>query len=102
MIYGFSPGWQLWKDVEFEGRTVRSEFPWPSPNFNIPYGGIYQLDDLLLCLAGEMDEPKNSGRRVGIALEVEVALKQSAAQGGVKVELPLADRSLGLDYDWFR
>jgi len=102
MIYGFSPGWQLWKDVGFEGRTVRSEFPWPSPNFNIPYGGIYQLDDLLLCLAGEMDEPKNSGRRVGIALEVEVALKQSAAQGGVKVELPLADRSLGLDYDWFR
>ena len=54
------------------------------------------------CLAGEMEEPKNSGRRVGVALEVEIALKVSSAQGGERVELPLQDRSLGLNYDWFR
>jgi hypothetical protein len=53
-------------------------------------------------LAGKLDEPKNSGRRVAMALEVEVALKQSAGQGGRRVELPLADRSAGLAYDWHR
>jgi hypothetical protein len=49
-----------------------------------------------------MDEPKNSGRRVALALEVEIALKQSSAQEGLRIDLPLADRSLGLFYDWFR
>ena len=46
------------------------------------------------------DELKNSGRRV--ALEVEVALKASSEQGGNRVDLMLEDRSLGLNYDWFR
>ena len=32
----------------------------------------------------------------------EIALKQSSAAGGIKVTLPLKDRSLGLHYDWFR
>jgi hypothetical protein len=54
------------------------------------------------CLAGNLYEPKNSGRRVAMALEVEVALKQSAARGGQRVELPLVDRSAGLEYDWHR
>ena len=54
------------------------------------------------CLAGELDEPKNSGRRVAVALEVEIALKQSSAQRSARVDLPLEDRSLGLNYDWFR
>ena len=60
------------------------------------------LADILDYLAGGLDEPKNSGRRVAVALEVEIALKQSSAQGGVRVDLPLADRTLGLHYDWFR
>jgi hypothetical protein len=54
------------------------------------------------CLAGKLDEPKNSGRRVAMALEVEIALKLSSSRGGVRVNLPLEDRSLGLNYDWFR
>ena len=37
-----------------------------------------------------------------MALEAELAMKQSSARGGERVELPLADRSLGLTYDWFR
>ncbi len=49
-----------------------------------------------------LDEPKNSGRRVAAALEVEIGLKQSSAHRGVRVDLPLEDRSLGLHYDWFR
>ena len=60
------------------------------------------MADLIDCLEGRLDEPKNSGRRVAAALEVEIALKLSSARGGARVELPLADRSLGLNYDWFR
>lgn len=79
-----------------------AKLDWPQPQFNVPYGAVYCVDDVMRCLAGEMEEPKNSGRRVGVALEVEVALKVSSAQGGERVELPLQDRSLGLNYDWFR
>ena len=49
-----------------------------------------------------MDEPKNSGRRVAFAFETEIALKESAKRNGAKVDLPLQDRTLGLNYDWFR
>ena len=95
--------WRLWQQVEVDESTSgRVEVPWPKPNFNVPYGAVYCLDDVLQCLASELDEPKNSGRRVGIALEVGVALKESSARGGTRVDLPLEDRSLGLHYDWLR
>ena len=76
--------------------------PWPHPQMIMPYGGIYSLDDVIRTINGDLDEPKNSGRRVGIAIEVEIALKQSSSAGGAKIELPLKDRTLGLHYDWFR
>jgi len=99
----FSYGaWRWWQDTSVEETKGRVEMPWPKPQFVLPYGGIYSLKDVMDCLAGELDEPKNSGRRVAVALEVEVALKQSSARNGARVDLPLADRSLGLNYDWFR
>jgi hypothetical protein len=76
--------------------------PWPEPQIVFPYGAVYSLNDVIDCMEGRLDEPKNSGRRIAVALEVEVALKQSSARGGERVELPLEDRSLGLHYDWFR
>lgn len=105
MTFDFSVGWRLWREVEIQGVTsgkCRVEVSWPEPQFVPPYGAVYCLADVMDCLAGKLDEPKNSGRRVAIALEVEVALKQSSAQGGMRVDLPLTDRSLGLHYDWFR
>ena len=63
---------------------------------------VWCLDDLIACMEGRMDEPKNSGRRVAVALEAELALKQSSAQEGQRVGLPLKDRTLALTYDWFR
>ena len=75
---------------------------WPKPQFLMPYGGIYCLDDVIACMEGRMDEPKNSGRRVAMALETEIALKESSKRDGQKMGLPLEDRSLGLNYDWFR
>ncbi len=96
-------GWRLWQDTKAaSGRTTRVPMPWPDPQFVGPYGAVYSLDDALRCLAGTLDEPKNSGRRVAMAIEVEIALKLSSARGGQRVELPLKDRSLGLTYAWFR
>ena len=101
MTFDFRGGWRLWQDVESPA-LGRVEMPWPEPQFVPPYGGVYGFADIFDCLAGKLDEPKNSGRRVAVALEVEIALKLSSAQGGIRVELPLKDRSLGLNYDWFR
>jgi predicted dehydrogenase len=100
--FDFHRAWKLWQEVDTLDSKQRVEMPWPKPQFVPPYGAVYCLADILDCLAGGLDEPKNSGRRVAVALEVEIALKQSSAQGGVRVDLPLADRTLGLHYDWFR
>ena len=102
ITYSYEQGWRLWQHVAGLAPNRRVEMPWPEPNFVPPYGAIYSLDDVIACMEGRLDEPKNSGRRVAVALEVEIALKQSSAQGGVRVDLPLANRSLGLNYDWFR
>ena len=75
--------------------------PWPGAQTG-HYGGIYSLADVIDCIEGRLDEPKNSGRRVATALELEVALKKSSDEGGVRVDLPLEDRSLGVNFDWFR
>ncbi|MXX38877.1 MAG: Gfo/Idh/MocA family oxidoreductase, partial [Gemmatimonadetes bacterium] len=93
--------WRLYQDVEAPA-AGRAEMPWPAPQFLSGMRTVYCLDDLIACMEGRLDEPKNSGRRVAVALEVELGLKLSSARGGERVELPLADRSLALTYDWFR
>ncbi|MFQ6040452.1 MAG: hypothetical protein ACE5PV_06305, partial [Candidatus Poribacteria bacterium] len=102
IVFDSSTGWRLWQDIDSPAGKLRVEMPWPAPQYVPPYGAVYGIADTLDCLAGKLDEPKNSGRRVAIALEVEIALKQSSAQGGGRVNLPLENRSLGLNYDWFR
>ena len=97
-----SGAWHLLQNSDTPAGKQRVPMPWPEPQFVPPYGAVYCLADILDCLEGKLDEPKNSGRRVAIALEVEIALKQSAKQGGVRVDLPLKDRSLRLNYSWFR
>ena len=94
--------WRLWQDIETpSGIKGRAEVPWPNPQFG-SMRTVWCLDDLIASMEGRMDEPKNSGRRVLMALEAELGFKQSSARGGERVELPLKDRSLGLTYDWFR
>jgi hypothetical protein len=99
---GAAGGWQLWQDIKTTGGRQRVEVPWPPPQIQGGYNAVFGLEDIIDCLEGRLDEPKNSGRRVAVALEVEIGLKQSADQGGQRVDLPLEDRSLGLNYDWFR
>jgi predicted dehydrogenase len=98
----FSGRFGLHVEVDTPTGRQRVEAPWPDPQFVPPYHAVYTIDDVIACMEGRMDEPKNSGRRVAMALEVEVAMKESSRRGGARVELPLADRSLGLNYEWFR
>jgi len=102
MTFHYSEGWRIWRQEKADRGVRYVETPWPSPQFLPPYGAIYCLDDIIACLDGQLDEPKNSGRRVAQAIEVELALKESARRGNRRIDLPLADRSLGLHYDWFR
>ena len=103
IMHDWSPvGWRLWQHVEGLPDRQWVEMSWPEPQMVGPYGAIYSLDEVMDCLEERLDEPKNSGRRVAVALEVEIALKQSSAKGGVRVDLPLEDRSLGLSYSWYR
>ena len=94
--------WILWQDVDTpSGRKGRVEMPWPDPQ----WGSMrtpWCLDDLIAAMEGRLKAPKNSGRIVRAALEAELAMKQSSARGGERIQLPLKDRSLGLTYDWFR
>ena len=93
--------WRLWQVIDTGAGEQRVEMPWPEPQM-VSYGAAYGFADIVDCIEGRLDEPKNSGRRVATALEVEIALKLSSAQGGVRVDLPLQDRSLGLNYRHFR
>ena len=95
-------GWLL-RQMAGTGKARRMKgMDWPQTPYTTPYGSVHVLTDILDCLDGRLDEPKNSGRRVAIAIEVEIALKQSAAKGGARIDLPIADRTAGLNYDWFR
>ena len=102
LVPTMATGFKLWQDIETAAGVNRVETPWPEPQFVGPYGAVYGLADVIDCMEGRLDEPKNSGRRVAVAIEVEIALKQSSALGGVRVDLPLEERSMGLNYDWFR
>ena len=100
--------WVLWQDIDTPTPPYppylrgRVQMPWPDPQIVRGSGAAYSLADVIDCLEGRADGPRNSGRSMARALEVEVALKQSSAQGGVRVAIPLEDRSLGLNYDWYR
>jgi hypothetical protein len=94
--------WRLWQTLETAAGEQRLEVPWPAPQMQFISGTIHGIADLIDCMEGRLDEPKNSGRSVAMAFETEVAIKHSAALGGVRLDLPLEDRSMGLEYDWHR
>lgn len=100
------PSWHLYQDISVPGDPTAPKaltlMPWPGPQFMMPGLCVYALDDAIACLKGSLDEPKNSGRRVAMALEVEIALSTSAGAGGRRVDLPMSDRRASQRYDWFR
>jgi hypothetical protein len=102
ILFSAPPKWRLWQDIETPAGERRVEMPWPEPQVIKGSRTVYMLQDILDCLEDRLDEPKLSGRRTAMAIETNIALKLSAAQGGARVDLPLKDRSLGLTYDWWR
>lgn len=102
IVRGGSAEWTLSQDVKTSGRVSRVQVPWPKPVVGMHNRVVHGFSDLIDCLEGRLDEPKNSGRRVAAALEVEIGLNLSTSLGSIRVDLPLEDRSMGLNYDWFR
>ena len=97
-------GWTMWKNIDTpDGKSLSTLIPWDRGKYGTNHNGaVFGMDDIVKCIKGELDEPKNSGRRIARAIEVEIGLVMSSAQGGVRIDLPFKDRSLGLFYDWHR
>ncbi len=73
-------------------RGMAAQIPFPQP-LNIPGTGITIVQDLVNAIESGQ-APRCSGADGLAALEVAMALRESHRSGGVKVTLPLADRSL--------
>ena len=87
---------EYWKLFEGGPRTRRIAaklpFPWPARMQGM---GLTIVRDLIDA-AEEGRQPLCSGEDGRAALETAVALRESHRRGGIKVELPLEDRSLGI------
>ncbi len=76
------------------GRGVPASVPFPYPT-RIQGMGLTIIEDLIEAIETGSD-PRCSGDDGRAALEVAIALRQSHRAGLVRVDLPLADRSLGI------
>lgn len=73
-----------------QGLPARAPFPLPT---NIPSMGFAVIEDLVECIETGR-KARCSGEDGRKALETAIALRESHRQGGRRVNLPLADRSL--------
>ena len=73
-------------------RPAQVPFPWP---VRMQGMGLTIVADLINA-AETGQPPRCSGDDGRAALEVAVGLRESHRRGGAKVELPLADRGLGI------
>ncbi len=74
------------------GRGVPAQCPFPIP-VRMQGMGLTIVEDLINAIENGTS-PKCSGEDGREALEVAIALRESHRRGGVKVELPVEDRSL--------
>ncbi len=75
--------------VRDRGLPVKAPYPWPT---HMPGIGETIIEDLVHCMATGA-RPQCDGEDGRQALEVAMALHASHAQGGVRTDLPLPDRS---------
>ena len=73
-----------------QGLPARAPFPLPT---HIPSSGLSVIEDLVECIETGR-QPRCSGQDGRKALEIAIAMRESHRQGGRRVDLPLADRSL--------
>ena len=85
--------WQLREGGPRNRRiATKIPFPWPARMQGM---GLDILEDLTGAVEGGR-QPRCSGEDGRAALETAIALRESHRRGGTKVELPLEDRSLGI------
>ena len=73
-----------------QGLPARAPFPLPT---QFPSMGLTVVEDLVDCIETGR-QPRCSGKDGRKALEIAIALRESHRQGGRRIDLPLADRSL--------
>lgn len=88
--------WELWSTVSGgpRGRGVPARTPYPLPA-RIRGMGLSVIDELIDGIE-QGSVPRCSDRDGLAALEVAVALRESHRRGGCRIDLPLADRTLGI------
>jgi predicted dehydrogenase len=74
------------------GNTTRRQFPMPQ---RIESPGVRAVRDFLVCLETDK-QPECAGVDGLAALEIAVGLRESHRRGNCRVDLPNADRSLGI------
>ena len=75
------------------GVPARQPFPWPA---RLPGMGLTIVEDLVAAIETGRP-PRCSGEDGLAAFEIAVALRESHRRGGTRVDLPLEDRSLGIE-----
>ncbi|MEM7533174.1 MAG: Gfo/Idh/MocA family oxidoreductase [Chloroflexota bacterium] len=73
-------------------RPLSVRYPFPLPN-RIQGIGLTIVEDLVASIETG-SSPRCSAKDAAIALEIAIAMRESHRRGGVKVTLPLEDRSL--------
>jgi predicted dehydrogenase len=85
--------WRMGQAVSGAADTpVRHVFPRPQKLWS---AGVGQVKDIIACLETGK-EPNCSGDMGRHLLEIAVAVRESHRRGNARVDLPLADRSLGI------
>lgn len=90
--YNNGINWEFDVFSDRRGMLVRHTFPRPSRVVSPTVGAIR---DIVRCLK-EGGTPRCSARDGRAALEIAIAVRESERRGGVRVTLPLADRSLSI------
>jgi predicted dehydrogenase len=86
--------YEWWQMERSGGKSHLAERLFPRPQ-RLQSPGVRVVQDIVHCLDTGA-EPRCSGVDGRAVLEIAVALRQSHREGGRRVNLPLADRSLGI------
>jgi predicted dehydrogenase len=92
LAQGMETQYYRWVTGGLRGQGLPARAPFPLPT-TIPSMGLTVIDDLVHCIETGA-QPRCSAEDGRKALEIAIALRESHRQGGRRIDLPLADRSL--------
>ena len=92
LAQGMETQYYCWVPGGLRNQRLPARAPFPLPT-TIPSMGLAIIEDLVQCIDSGA-QPRCSGEDGRTALEIAIALRESHRQGGRRIDLPLADRSL--------